>query len=225
MYFCPEIAKRPKALLYFQADLKMTETIRPNSALLVVDVQNDFCPGGALAVEAGDQVVPELNLWIDRFSREMRPIAYTRDWHPPNHCSFRDQGGPWPVHCVQKTRGAELHPNLKIKGPVFDKAFTPNEEAYSGFGGFLVVDGNISDLSLAEWLRSRAITHVYVGGLTTDYCVRTTTLDALKEGFSVSVLGDAIRAVNVQPDDGRRAVEEMKQAGAELVRDLIRQRD
>ena len=85
----------------------MTESIKPNSALLVVDVQNDFCPGGSLAVDEGDRVVPELNLWIERFGKEGRPIAYTRDWHPPGHCSFRDQGGPWPVHCVQKTRGAE----------------------------------------------------------------------------------------------------------------------
>jgi len=196
----------------------MTESIRPNSALLVVDVQNDFCPGGALAVEGGDQVVAQLNLWIDRFSKEGRPIAYTRDWHPPNHCSFRDQGGPWPVHCVQKTAGANLHPDLTIKGPIFDKAFKPNEEAYSGFGGLLVDGkGKITDLSLAEWLRGQGVKHVYVGGLTTDYCVRTTTLDALEGGFEVSVLGDAIRAVNVQPNDGRQAVEEMKEAGAEFV--------
>ncbi len=196
----------------------MTESIRPNSALLVVDVQNDFCPGGALAVGGGDQVVPELNRWIDRFAQERRPIAYTRDWHPPDHCSFREQGGPWPVHCVQRTRGADLHPDLKVKGPIFDKAFKPEEEAYSGFGGFLVDDkGRITALSLAEWLRTQGVTHVYVGGLTTDYCVRTTTLDALKEGFEVSVVGDAIRAVNVQPDDGRRAVEEMRKAGAEFV--------
>ncbi len=199
----------------------MTEPIKPNSALLVVDVQNDFCPGGALAVEGGDQVVPQLNRWVERFAKERRPIAYTRDWHPADHCSFRERGGPWPVHCVQKTRGADLHSALKVKGPIFDKAFKPDEEAYSGFGGFLVDGkGQITDLSLAEWLRGQRIKHVYVGGLTTDYCVRTTTLDALKEGFNVTVLGDAIRAVNVQPDDGRRAVEEMKQAGADFIRAL-----
>lgn len=196
----------------------MTEPIRSNSALLVVDVQNDFCPGGALAVEGGDQVVPELNSWIDRFVREGRPIAYTRDWHPPGHCSFREQGGPWPIHCVQDTYGAELHPDLKVKGPIFNKAFTPETEAYSGFGGFLVdAAGKITGLTLADWLRRQGVKHVYVGGLTTDYCVRTTTFDALKEGFQVSVLGDAIRAVNVQPDDGRRAVEEIKEAGAVII--------
>jgi len=201
----------------------MTESIKADSALLVVDVQNDFCPGGALAVQGGDQVVPELNRWIDRFAKEGRPIAYTRDWHPAGHCSFKEQGGPWPVHCVQRTRGADLHPDLKISGPIFDKAFTPGEEAYSGFGGFLVDGkGRITGLRLADWLRRQAVKHVYVGGLTTDYCVRTTTLDALKEGFEVSVLGDAIRAVNVQPDDGRRAVEEMKRAGADLVHGLSR---
>ncbi|RPJ56561.1 MAG: nicotinamidase [Acidobacteria bacterium] len=196
----------------------MTESIKANSALLVVDVQKDFCPGGALAVEEGDQVVPRLNPWVERFAKAGRPIAYTRDWHPPDHCSFREQGGPWPVHCVQKTRGADLHPDLKVKGPLFEKAFKPDEEAYSGFGGFLVdADGRISNLSLADWLRRQGVKHVYVGGLTTDYCVRTTTLDALKEGFEVTVLGDAIRAVNVHPDDGCRAVEEMKRAGAEFV--------
>ena len=196
----------------------MNESIKPNSALLVVDVQNDFCPGGALAVEEGDQVVPDLNRWIDRFAKDGRPIAYTRDWHPPGHCSFKEQGGPWPVHCVQRTRGADLHPGLKVKGPIFDKAFEPDKEAYSGFGGFLVDrKGKLTDLSLAEWLRRQDVKHVYVGGLTTDYCVRTTTLDALKEGFEVTVLGDAIRAVNVQPGDDRRAIAEMKEAGAEFV--------
>jgi len=196
----------------------MTESIKANSALLVVDVQKDFCPGGALAVEEGDQVVPRLNPWVERFAKAGRPIAYTRDWHPPDHCSFREQGGPWPVHCVQKTRGADLHPDLKVKGPLFEKAFKPDEEAYSGFGGFLVdADGRISNLSLADWLRRQGVKHVYVGGLTTDYCVRTTTLDALKEGFEVTVLGDAIRAVNVHPDEGCRSVEEMKRAGAEFV--------
>ena len=110
-----------------------------------------------------------------------------------------------------------------MKGPVFDKAFKPDEEAYSGFGGFLVdAKGQITDLTLADWLRKQGVTHVYVGGLTTDYCVRTTTLDALKEGFGVTVLGDAIRAVNVQPDDGRRAIEEMKKAGADFIRAMNR---
>jgi len=196
----------------------MTESIKASSALLVVDVQNDFCPGGALAVEEGDQVVPRLNPWVERFAKAGRPIAYTRDWHPREHCSFREQGGPWPVHCVQKTSGADLHPDLKVKGPLFDKAFKADEEAYSGFGGFLVdANGRISNLSLADWLRGHGVKHVYIGGLTTDYCVRTTTLDALKEGFEATVLGDAIRAVNVHPDDGRRAVEEMKRAGAEFM--------
>jgi nicotinamidase/pyrazinamidase len=201
----------------------MNEPIKPNSALLVVDVQNDFCPGGALAVESGDEVVPELNRWIDRFAREGRPIAYTRDWHPPGHCSFKKHGGPWPVHCVQNTHGAELHPGLKVKGAIFDKAFEPDKEAYSGFGGgFVHEKGKTTGLSLADWLRDRDVKHVYVGGLTTDYCVRTTALDALKEGFEVTVLQDAIRAVDVQPGDDQRAIEEMKKAGADFIRALNR---
>ncbi|RPI27044.1 MAG: nicotinamidase [Acidobacteria bacterium] len=195
----------------------MDKTLRPDSALLVVDVQNDFCPGGALAVQGGDEVVPELNRWVERFVQEGRPIAYTRDWHPRDHCSFREKGGPWPVHCVRETPGANLHPGLNVRGPIFDKAFEPGTEAYSGFGGFLRAEGQITDLSLAEWLRKQGIKHVYVGGLTTDYCVRTTTLDALRERFEVTVLSQATRAVNVQPDDGRRAMEEMKRGGAEFV--------
>ena len=194
--------------------------IKPHSALLVVDVQNDFCPGGSLAVSEGDKVVPELNRWISAFKAARRPVAYTRDWHPPDHCSFREQGGPWPVHCVQGTRGVEFHPDLKIDGPVFSKAFHSNEEAYSGFGGFLDEDGRITTLSLADWLRRQGVRHVYVGGLTTDYCVLTTTLDARKEGFEVTVLASATRAVNVNPGDGERAFQRMREAGAQLAEAL-----
>jgi len=194
--------------------------IKPDSALLVVDVQNDFCPGGALAVDGGDEVVPELNRWISAFRAAGRPIAYTRDWHPPDHCSFRERGGPWPVHCVQGTRGVEFHPNLMIEGPVFSKAFHSGEEAYSGFGGFLHEDDRITSLRLADWLRRQGVRHVYVGGLTTDYCVLTTTLDARKEGFEVTVLAGATRAVNVSPGDGERAFRQMRGAGAELAEEL-----
>jgi nicotinamidase/pyrazinamidase len=191
--------------------------IKPDSALLVVDVQNDFCPGGALAVKDGDEVVPELNRWIEAFQAAGRPIAYTRDWHPADHCSFREQGGPWPPHCIQDTPGAEFHPGLKILGPTFSKAFNPREEAYSGFGGFLVDEsGRITGVGLAYWLRSRGARHVYVGGLTTDYCVLTTTLDARKEGLEVTVLAEATRAVNVHAGDGERAFRQMEEAGARL---------
>jgi nicotinamidase/pyrazinamidase len=194
------------------------QDIKPDSALLVVDVQNDFCPGGALAVQGGDEVVPELNRWIALFQAAGRPIAYTRDWHPRDHCSFTERGGPWPPHCIQGTPGAEFRKDLKIEGPVFNKAFDKDLEAYSGFGGFLVEGGDrITRLSLAEWLRKHGVKHVYVGGLTTDYCVRTTSLDALQEGFTVTVLGEAIRAVNVDPSDGQRAIEEIERAGAELL--------
>jgi nicotinamidase-related amidase len=209
-------------MVYFdQALMDMSnreQAIEPDSALLVVDVQNDFCPGGALPVEGGDEVVPELNRWVSAFQAAGRPVAYTRDWHPPDHCSFAERNGPWPPHCIQRTPGAEFREDLKIQGAVFHKAFERDREAYSGFGGFLVEgDGRVTALTLAQWLRNQGVRHVYVGGLTTDYCVRTTTLDALTEGFSVTVLGDAIRAVNVDPADGDRAIEEMKRAGAQFL--------
>ena len=184
------------------------EHLRPErDASILVDVQNDFCPGGALPVPEGHEVVPALNGLIKR----VRALTVaTRDWHPPNHCSFTPQGGPWPVHCVAGTPGAEFHPALATDrvAHVISKATRPEEEAYSGFQG----------TGLADLLRKRGIRRVFVGGLATDYCVKATALDAAKSGFEVTVLEDAIRGVEVHAGDCARALEEMKRAGIRLLR-------
>ena len=178
-----------------------------DAALIVVDVQNDFCPGGSLAVPEGDQVVPVINKLAPLFP----VVVATQDWHPPNHCSFRAQGGPWPPHCVQGSPGAELHPQLDRSHIVayVKKGTRPEKDAYSGFEGT-----DDSGNPLAELLRQRGIKKVYVTGLATDYCVRATVLDALKEGFEVHAVADGMRAVNVKPGDSERALEEMRAAGA-----------
>lgn len=179
-----------------------------HDALLVVDVQKDFLPGGALAVANGDEVVAPLNAAIHAFERAGRPIYASRDWHPSNHCSFRARGGPWPVHCVAGTRGAAFADGLALppSAVIISKADTVDADAYSAFGGN----------DLAERLRRQGARRVVIGGLTTDYCVVNTVLDARAAGFEVVVLADAIRAVNVQPGDGARALEVMRRAGARL---------
>jgi len=179
------------------------------TAIIVVDVQNSFCPGGELAVPDGDRVVEPLNAYIDRVVRAGGKVVATRDWHPPDHVSFDTRGGLWPPHCVQGSRGAEFHPGLQLppEARVVSKGADPNVEAYSAFQG----------TELASTLRKEGISKLLVGGLATDYCVKHTVLDALKEGFEVWVLADAIRAVDVQPGDGKRAIEEMVTAGARLL--------
>ena len=174
-------------------------------ALIVVDVQNDFCPGGALAVDRGDEVVEPLN----RMAAEHPLVVATRDWHPPDHGSFEPNGGPWPVHCVQGTPGAELHPGID-RGRihhVVDKGQDPTTEGYSGF----------EDTGLAELLRAQGVERVHVGGLALDYCVKNTALDARRHHFDVVVHRDATRAVNVRPGDDERAVAELREAGVEIV--------
>lgn len=177
-------------------------------ALIVVDVQNDFCPGGSLAVPHGDEVIAPLNELSREFLERGEPVFKTRDWHLPHTKHFADYGGIWPVHCVQQTKGAEFHPEL-IDDPhirVISKGMG-DEDCYSGFDG--------TDLALQ--LRRLGIEEVWVGGLATDYCVKNTVLDALKEGFQVKALKDAMRAVEIQPGDGDRALEEMRDAGAQIV--------
>ena len=180
--------------------------LRAGDALLVVDVQRDFLPGGALAVPDGDRIVPVLQRHLERFERAGRPILFTRDWHPADHMSFRTQGGPWPPHCVAGTPGAGFAPGLDLPAmaQVVSKATRPDAEAYSGFEG----------TELAARLRQQGVKRLFVGGLATDYCVRATVLDALREGFEVLLLGDAVRAVDVRPGDGERALRDMLQAGA-----------
>ncbi len=183
--------------------------IAVGDALVVVDVQNDFLPGGALAVPAGDDVIEPLNRAIEAFDRVQLPIYYSRDWHPANHCSFKAQGGPWPPHCIAKSEGAAFAPKLRIAigASVISKATTAEVDAYSAFQG----------TTLAAQLIAGGVRRVFVGGLATDYCVRATVLDARKHGFEVELLGDAVRAVEVEAGDGRRALEEMLQQGAHLI--------
>ena len=186
-------------------------------ALLIVDFQNDFTPGGALPVERGDEVAVPINAISDRFDF----VVATRDWHPPDHGSFvgvevdpdrwegLDPPGIWPPHCVQGTPGAELHPALDRSrvDVVVDKAQDPNTQGYSAFHGG----------DLAEVLRERGVDHVYIAGLATDYCVKNSVLDAVREGFDVTVVEDAIRGIEVKPGDVERAKETMRAAGAEFV--------
>ncbi|HEY8394776.1 MAG TPA: isochorismatase family protein, partial [Thermaerobacter sp.] len=173
----------------------------------------------ALAVPRGDEVVPVLNSWVEAFAAAGRPVVYTQDWHPQGHISFRERGGPWPVHCVQGTQGAAFHPALVVRGTIFRKGFDRDREAYSGFDGAPARGERDVDpgTSLADWLKQRGVRRLYVGGLATDYCVRATVLDGLKAGFEVSVLVPAVRAVDVEPGDGERALREMQEKGAKLV--------
>lgn len=178
-------------------------------ALIVVDVQNDFCPGGSLAVAHGDEVVAPLNNLMREFLDRGEPVFKTRDWHPARTSHFKAYGGTWPVHCVQGTPGAEFHPDL-LDDPritIISKGIDESADGYSGFDG----------TSLAQILREEEVQEVLVGGLATDYCVKHTVLDARREGFEVKALADAMRAVNVNRDDGARAVAEMRDAGAEIV--------
>lgn len=178
-------------------------------ALLVVDVQNDFLPGGKLGVPNGDAVIPALNRYIEHFTRIGLPIFFTRDWHPKNHCSFVEQGGPWPIHCVADTDGAAFASDLEHPDEVIvvDKAQSVDEDAYSGF----------EKTPLEQELRARGVRRVFVGGLATDYCVLNTVKDAVSHGFEVLLLNDAIRAVNIEPQDGDHAVAEMLDLGAKAI--------
>ena len=177
------------------------------AALIIVDVQNDFCPGGSLAVQEGDEVVEVLN----RMAREHDVVVATRDWHPQHHHSFEHQGGPWPVHCVQGSEGAQLHPELdrdRIQR-VFDAGDTREAEGFDKF----------EDTDLERFLRERGVDEVHVGGLALDYCVKHTALGARKRGFRTVLHLGATRAVNVEAGDDRRAIEELRGAGVEVVED------
>jgi nicotinamidase/pyrazinamidase len=183
-----------------------------HDALIIVDVQNDFCPGGALAVKDGDQVVPVLNRYMEKFNQAGLPIFITRDWHPEKTIHFNTHGGQWPPHCVQKTHGAEFHPGLTLSQNVVvvSKGMAEDADSYSGFDA-LGADG----MKLADLLRRRGVERILVGGLATDYCVKHTVIDGLKEGFKVVLLEDAIRAVNLDSNDSNRAIDEMLRAGAQ----------
>lgn len=181
-------------------------TIEPDDALLIADVQNDFLPGGALGIQGGDAIIPALLRYIEKFRAKGNPIFVTRDWHPPKHCSFKEQGGVWPVHCVAGTRGADHPPSFPVPSTAITihKATERDKEAYSAFQG----------TTLDSQLKERGIRRLFVGGLATDYCVLNTVRDAISHGYRVVVLLDGIKAVDLQPGDGDRAVEEMVQQGA-----------
>ena len=176
-------------------------------ALLLVDVQNDFLSGGSLAVPCGGEVLPVLNRYIGGFMAQGLPIYATRDWHPARHCSFRAQGGPWPPHCIADTHGAAFAAGLRLPpdATVISKATTEDQDAYSGFQG----------TDLDRRLRAANIRRLFVGGLATDYCVLNSVRDALRLGYAVMLLTDAIRAVDVQSGDGQRAEAEMVRLGAQ----------
>ena len=183
--------------------------LQTGDALIIVDIQNDFLPGGSLAVPQGDAVVPVMNRYISLFKGKNLPIFATRDWHPANHSSFKAEGGLWPPHCVQKTKGAEFSPDLQLPTDIvtISKDVTQEENTYSGF--------QCTDLH--QQLQALRVKRLSIGGLATDYCVLNTVKDALSLGYEVYLLEDAIRAVNVQPDDGKKAREEMLSLGAKPI--------
>ena len=183
--------------------------LRRGDALLIVDVQNDFLPGGALEVSHGDEVVPVLNRWIQAAVSQGVPVFATRDWHPEDHCSFLARGGLWPPHCVQGTNGAEFAHDLRLPASVtvVSKGADRDLDAYSGFQG----------TDLDRMLRAAGVRRVLVGGLATDYCVLESVRDAMALGYEVVLLRDGMRAVNAHPGDGLRAEQEMIRAGASCV--------
>lgn len=187
----------------------MATELTPHDALLLVDVQNDFCPGGALAVADGDAVVPVLNGWIAAAQQGGAKVYASRDWHPADHLSFAEHGGIWPSHCVQDTPGAAFHPELELPddAAVVSKADQSDLEAYSAF----------ESGELGQVLHTAGIRRLWIGGLATDYCVRASVLDATQiPGLQVHVITSAIRAVDVAPGDGEAALNAMREAGAIL---------
>lgn len=188
--------------------MEQNYTITANDALIIADIQIDFLPGGALGIKDGDQIIPVLNEYVKMFKKANAKIIASRDWHPPNHMSFQQRGGPWPPHCVQNTEGAKFHPGLKIPAGtvIVSKATDPDKEAYSVFDG----------TNLAETLKSQGVTRIFVAGLATDYCVVTSVLDARKLGLGTVVLEDAVRGIDVHKGDVDRAFKAMTDAGARL---------
>lgn len=180
----------------------------PGDALLVVDVQNDFLPGGALGIAGGDAVVAPINRLLAAWRRHGLPVFLSRDWHPAGHCSFAAQGGPWPAHCVAGSRGAEFAQSLAVApgDVVISKATRPDKDAYSALDG----------TTLPDALRARNVGRVFIAGLATDYCVRATGHDARAAGLDVVVLVDAVCAVNRQPGDDDRALADLQAEGCEL---------
>jgi nicotinamidase/pyrazinamidase len=184
----------------------MKTVLESGDALLVVDMQNDFLPGGSLAVPRGDEIIPLLNRYISWFHAHGLPVFATRDWHPPDHCSFLPQGGPWPPHCIAATAGAAFPAALVLPADtrIISKAIQREQDAYSGFAG----------TQLDALLQADNVRRLFVGGVATEYCVRNTVQDALQHHYTVFVLLDAVRALNLQADAGPQALEAMAHLGA-----------
>ncbi len=181
-------------------------TLSSHDVLIVTDMQNDFLPGGALAIKEGDTIIPVLNRTISKFKVCHLPVVATRDWHPENHMSFKEQGGPWPPHCIRNTEGAAFTEDLKLPEAVkiISKATEQDKEAYSSLKG--------TDLS--DFLKSLNVERVFIGGVATEYCVHDSVMDLLDHGYVVYLLQDAIKAVNLDAEDGPRAFRELVNAGA-----------
>jgi nicotinamidase/pyrazinamidase len=191
-------------------------TYDPKTALVVTDVQNDFAdPSGSLYVRGGEEVAPLANLEIDRALDAGALVVYTQDWHPESTPHFQKDGGIWPVHCVQGTWGADFHPDLVVAGEIVRKG-TGGEDGYSGFTVRDPQSGVEEGTALESILRARSVERVIILGLATDYCVKETALDGAAKGFDMTVLLEAIRAVDLQAGDGDRAIDEMKQSGVEI---------
>lgn len=178
--------------------------MKTKKALLVVDVQNDFCPGGALGVREGDQIIPTVNKYVDLFLKNRLPVFVSRDWHPEDTSHFKSAGGPWPRHCVQNTHGAEFHPDFKVPGKtiILSKGTNPNLDGYSVFEAH-----DSQNKSFNQLLTEMGVEELYIAGIATDYCVKMTSLDAFQYGLKVNVLTDAIKGVDRQ--DSQRAIDEI----------------
>lgn len=185
--------------------IRMKTRLQSGDALIIVDMQNDFLPGGSLPVAAGKKIIPVINQYIVNFQSRGLPIVATRDWHPENHCSFESNGGPWPSHCVAHTEGAAFPAALELpdNATIISKATTQEKDAYSAFSG----------TQLNEMLQSRNIKRLFVSGLATEYCVLSTVEDAIRLRYKTFILTDAVCAINQQPDDGRNALLKMQRIG------------
>lgn len=192
-------------------------------ALLIVDVQNDFCPDGALGIKDGDKIIPVINKYIKNFASKKLPIFASRDWHPKKTAHFKGFGGVWPVHCVQGTKGAEFHPKLELpkEAILLYKGMDPGKDSYSAFQA---QDQN--GMSLPGLLKILDIKELYIAGLATDYCVKFTTQDAVRQGLKVKILSDAIKGVNLKPNDSEDAIGEMVKIGAKEItlKEIIKSR-
>lgn len=187
--------------------------MKHSSAFLIIDLQNDFCPGGSLAVPHGNEIVPVVNRCLELFAEKKIPVIASRDWHPARSSHFREFGGIWPPHCIQVTHGAKFHPGLHLpsNAVIVSKGMDPERNDYSAFRAM-----DARGMDLEQILEEKGINHLYVAGLATDYCVKESVLDALRLGFAVTVISDAVMGVELQEGDSQRATKEMTATGAKM---------